>query len=572
MQIFFDIVKCTCLSNKVRRKVKNVKRTFALVMAMLLLLVTACAQNAPLLTDALKQEYASFEAKGTFTFDTNLPVEDQQIKSLLQVLKSGVITQLQVKDDQHAHLTMTLQDPSPIMGSDIWPSKTNPGLDFYVNGRESYVKSTADAMFLGSKDEEDAARAQDELNILLRKLMIHFLTQNTFTFKHMQTIGKETIELPDGSKQQTTHIRTAINLQEMVEFATYAAEFVNHSEEFATMLKDFFTMLTPEAPVDENTVKEALNELVTEWKTVQVDELRNQGWDAQLVVDNWINDQKYFVQSDASLTVTAPAGFLTEEDMVPPTGLTSVTFTLKTHEQYWNHNQTVTFPYPSTDQIVMLDELEENPELAEQFGEEGLIGQIAALMNQEGEAEPPFSDVPVEHWAFGPISILKDMGIVKGYANNEFKPNKPITRSEFVVMAVNAFGLEQKTSKLSFTDKKHVPAWANESWQTAIHAGLVKGYSDGTLRPNQNISRAEMITILVRGTKLPLEHGHPLTYSDAKQIPAWAVPYVKTATAQGIVQGSPDNRFYPHKHATRAEVAQVLLPIAFDAFENEQAE
>ncbi|MFC4766667.1 S-layer homology domain-containing protein [Effusibacillus consociatus] len=87
------------------------------------------------------------------------------------------------------------------------------------------------------------------------------------------------------------------------------------------------------------------------------------------------------------------------------------------------------------------------------------------------------------------------------------------------------------------------------------------GYEDNSLRPNQPISRAEMVTILAKGLELPVTDEYTLNYTDANSIPNWALPYVKTATSNGLIHGHADGRFAPNDQAKRAEVASILFNV-----------
>jgi|GEM_PF-6933017 len=527
----------------------------------LFLLLAGCVPNAPLLAEAMQKDYTSLEAKSTLTFDTNLPVEDEDLKKLLQVLKSGIDVQTQMKDSKNTHQTISLQDPSLLVGSEIWPGDTEPVLDVYMQGDDFYLKTTADNKFLGINDPNNAS-SQEALDVFLGKLTTHFLTQNKFALKNVETIGEETILLPNGKSEKATHFKITMNFAEVVEFLTYTVEYLSTSADFENFVKATFG--SADAVDDEQLaeMKKELSNLANELKALKIEELKASGWDAQIVLNSWINADKLFVQNDAALTVNVPFSVLEESGFpAEKSDLKSVSFTVKLHEQYWNHNKAVTYPVPPADQIIMMDKLAENPELVEEFSEESPIGQFVGMMFPE--PTEPFADVPESHWAFDSIMMLKELGIVNGYGDNQFKPNQSITRSEFVAMAVKSIGLETKSSNLAFKDKQQIPAWANEYWQTAVASGLIKGYEDNTLRPNQKISRAEMITILVRGMEMPLDNEYQLTYADTKEIPAWAVPYVKTATANGMVKGNPDNRFEPKKNASRAEVATVLYNVMF---------
>lgn len=536
--------------------------------ALCFLLLTACTPNAPLFTEALVKglNTKSFESKSTITLDTNLPVEDDTAKMLLATLKSGVNIQYQQKDQKSGHVTISLQDPKPLMDSGIWLGEKQPALDMYAEGDKVYLKSTADNKFLGMASDV-AGLAGTEFGPSQEKLIEAFLKQTEFSWKDVKTLGEETVQLPDGNSQKATHIRISVDFQEAIDFLAFALDYASKQPELAEAFEN--NPLVP-VPGDESgigSVKDSLAEMVKELKAVDVKKLKAEGWDVKLVYDAWINSAKDFVQDQVTLTVHAPAAELSESGLVDATGPQTINFALTMKNQLWNINKDVTYPVPQADQIVMAEELEKKPELVKEFGEESLIGMLAPV--DSGPQEPPFTDVPETHWAFSQILLLKDMGVINGYADGEFKPNRPVTRSEFITMAVKALGMEPSTKALAFKDKNQIPSWATESWQTAVQSGLVKGYADGTIRPDQKISRAEMITILVRGLDLPEENGEKLSYADLKQIPDWAVPYVKTATANGLVQGDASNRFAPYKNASRAEVATVLFNSMFGAMPTE---
>lgn len=536
-----------------------------LLLALCVLLLSACTPNTPLFAEALTKsmDTKSFESRSTITLDTNLPATDEPAKTLLSTLKSGVIMQQQQKDLQNGHVMLSLQDPKPLMDSGVWPSKKEPALDLYVDGDKAYLKTSADNKFLGTTNEADA-QAEAEIAASEKKLIEAILQQKEFSLKDVQTLGDETVRLPDGTDQTATHIRISIDYQEAVDFLAFALDFVSKQPELTkAFANNPFIPAAAGNGSDDASVSDSLAHMAKELKSVDVKKLQAEGWDFHIALDAWINADKEFAQTEFTLTGNMPASALADTGLTAGTDTKSVTFTLKLNNQTWNINKNVTYSIPQADQVIMSDELEKHPELVKEFGEDSLIVQFASMGSDS--SEPAFPDVPETHWAFNQIELLKEMGIVNGYSDGEFKPNRPVTRSEFITMAVKALDLEPSTKKLSFKDNNKIPTWSKESWQAAVQAGLVKGYADGTIRPDQKISRAEMITILVRGLDLPTENGYKLNYADTKQIPEWAVPYVKTASANGLVKGDAQNRFAPYKNASRAEVATVLFNSIFGA-------
>lgn len=109
-----------------------------------------------------------------------------------------------------------------------------------------------------------------------------------------------------------------------------------------------------------------------------------------------------------------------------------------------------------------------------------------------------FSDVSADSWYNQTVSTLARMGIVKGYEDGSFRPNAPITRAEFGAIATRFFAETGATYEPgTFTDVTGDEWYAN-AIQDAVNLGLIGGYPDGTVRPNNNITRAEACAIVNR--------------------------------------------------------------------------
>ena len=87
----------------------------------------------------------------------------------------------------------------------------------------------------------------------------------------------------------------------------------------------------------------------------------------------------------------------------------------------------------------------------------------------------------------------------------------------------------------------------------AVEAGLVRGYEDDTFRPERAVTREETVTILARGLGLPEPSGEMPEFADASEISPWAADSVAAAVSAGLVRGYPDNTFRPGRTVTRAE-------------------
>lgn len=108
-----------------------------------------------------------------------------------------------------------------------------------------------------------------------------------------------------------------------------------------------------------------------------------------------------------------------------------------------------------------------------------------------------FSDTPPGTWYDAAINTLTSKGIVNGYEDGSFRPGRMVTRAEFVAMAMRFSGASPSGTGRRFEDVPQTH-WAVGYIQAAAGAGIISGYSDGTFRPDQYITRAEAVTILNR--------------------------------------------------------------------------
>lgn len=106
-----------------------------------------------------------------------------------------------------------------------------------------------------------------------------------------------------------------------------------------------------------------------------------------------------------------------------------------------------------------------------------------------------FSDVPSDKWYSEAVNALASLGIIQG-SNGKFRPNDPITRAEFVAIAMR-FADTVRGARASFTDVS-TSAWYYDSIASAVSYGWIGGYSDGSFRPTKSITRAEVVTIVNR--------------------------------------------------------------------------
>jgi hypothetical protein len=176
-------------------------------------------------------------------------------------------------------------------------------------------------------------------------------------------------------------------------------------------------------------------------------------------------------------------------------------------------------------------------------------------------AAATFSDVPSSFWGYDAISSLSGKGIVSGYPDGSFKPNNNITRAEFATMLVKALGLTASGTD-SFTDV--APSnWCYGSVNTAVYAGLVSGMGNGQFAPNAPITREEMAVMVAKalGSNAPTVTGVELSaFSDGSAISSWAVKGMEVSVKADIVSGM-DGKLAPQANATRAQAAAMIFKL-----------
>ncbi|MFC5471342.1 S-layer homology domain-containing protein [Cohnella suwonensis] len=188
--------------------------------------------------------------------------------------------------------------------------------------------------------------------------------------------------------------------------------------------------------------------------------------------------------------------------------------------------------------------------------------KYAVIAVDSAEDVPPmdvnFSDI-AGHWAEASIKQAVSIGIVKGYADGTFKPGKTVTRAEFSVMLMNALKPQEAGAELTFTDSAKIGVWAQKAVAQAVQAGIIKGYKDGSFRPNAEITRTEMAAMIANALKLSIESTDVTGFADDKDIPSWVKGAVAAIKKLGLMEGTGTNQFNPNAQATRAEAVTVLL-------------
>ena len=194
-------------------------------------------------------------------------------------------------------------------------------------------------------------------------------------------------------------------------------------------------------------------------------------------------------------------------------------------------------------------------------GYTGNTNQTVTIIPEIDKEKITFDDT-VNHWAENEIVTLASDGIINGVGDKMFEPNRTITRAEFVTLTVKAFNLTE-TTESSFNDVNDTD-WFSTYVKRALKAGIIS--DDTSFRPNDAVSREEMVKIIVGAWLLENEEPQWINisdFNDKEQISDWAVDYVNTAVTLGLVKGDDNKNFNPKNGTTRAEAAVVLYRLLY---------
>ncbi|WP_063847540.1 glycosyl hydrolase family 8 [Bacillus sp. FJAT-28004] len=181
------------------------------------------------------------------------------------------------------------------------------------------------------------------------------------------------------------------------------------------------------------------------------------------------------------------------------------------------------------------------------------------IVDMKASSDPGnFKDI-AGHWAESNIRKAAVAGIVKGYADANFNPNRSVTRAEFAAMMMQIIKPQSNGAELTFSDTSAISEWAVKAVSQAVELGIVSGYEDGSFQPNAPISRAEMAVMIANGMNIEADATAIPGFADDNEIPGWAKKAVESAKKNGIVQGRSGNLFVPNAIASRAEAVTMLL-------------
>lgn len=191
--------------------------------------------------------------------------------------------------------------------------------------------------------------------------------------------------------------------------------------------------------------------------------------------------------------------------------------------------------------------------------EDGSVGELVKV---------EFSDIN-NHWAREDIEFLALRSIIKGQSDGVFNPDGNITRAEFTALVVRVFDLKAKNSTFSKFNDVSEEAWYYSIVNVANQYGLVNGINSDSFAPNSQISREQMVSIIMRALNvLAIDNTEEKDicldiFNDKDELSDWASDNVEKALKFGIINGKQENMFFPKGLATRAESSAIIKRVYY---------
>ncbi|MFA5840089.1 MAG: S-layer homology domain-containing protein [Candidatus Margulisiibacteriota bacterium] len=172
-----------------------------------------------------------------------------------------------------------------------------------------------------------------------------------------------------------------------------------------------------------------------------------------------------------------------------------------------------------------------------------------------------FADVPDGFWAKQPIENTSTVGLINGYPDGSFKPSNELTRAELATLMIRAMGIETKgQAQSSFKDvsKNH---WAARYLEEAKRLGLIEGYKTPkgyVFRPNNKVKMSEAVAILARFDKLPVASAATTNPYSDVSAKHWSAKYVEAAKTAGMLTYITGDKLGINTQVTRAQAVKML--------------
>ena len=183
--------------------------------------------------------------------------------------------------------------------------------------------------------------------------------------------------------------------------------------------------------------------------------------------------------------------------------------------------------------------------------------KLEVVFEEDKPVENYYSDI-ASNWAAEDINLLADLGVVTGKPDGTFRPDSEITRAEIVAILVRLDDLNSDDMVLFDDTKDH---WASGYISIAASLGYVNGFDAKHFGPDDQLTREQMAVMTARIAELQEDTsgGNPVPFTDKDRISSWALSAVTSVFQNGVISGYPDGTFRPSAKITRAEACHMIV-------------
>lgn len=165
-----------------------------------------------------------------------------------------------------------------------------------------------------------------------------------------------------------------------------------------------------------------------------------------------------------------------------------------------------------------------------------------------------FKDVSSSYLFYDEITYLTDKNIISGFTDGNFKPNQPVTRAQAAIMIGKAINLNGSPQRTIFSDVGPSNG-ASGYIHSAVNAGIIQGFNDGTFKPNNPVTRGQLAIFLTRAFNLTATT--TVSFSDVPTSSS-AYSYIGKLVAANITSGYDDNTYRPEQAVTRGQFSAFM--------------
>ncbi|MBD3270720.1 hypothetical protein GF376_04290 [Candidatus Peregrinibacteria bacterium] len=171
-----------------------------------------------------------------------------------------------------------------------------------------------------------------------------------------------------------------------------------------------------------------------------------------------------------------------------------------------------------------------------------------------------FPDVSNTHANYVAIDYLSDQGVLSGYEDGNFQPDKLVNRAEALKIIFEGLGLEinsdlEQDNLFSDVNSEN---WFAKYVAHAKNAGIINGNPDGTYAPSRNVARAEFLKMLLNSIGFKSDQWEDLNEFEDVSEGEWYTPFMNYAGKAGLLSADESGKLYPSKNLSRGEVSEIL--------------